>query len=114
MYSLDKDGVTLGTDWGVVGLSKIDDFRDEGFAEDDIVGFEVEVADAEVCEVHESVHNVEQDEQLAVEGDWLGSIHDVKPQLFALEVLHHYCLMQFRVFVDDSEVLRQKIRALTL
>lgn len=32
----------------MVGLSKVDDLGDEGGAEDDVIGFDIEVADSEV------------------------------------------------------------------
>ena len=43
-------------------LSEVDYLGYEGFAEDDVVGFDVEVADSKVGEVHHPVHHVEQDE----------------------------------------------------
>lgn len=57
------------------------------------------------------MHHVEQDEELAREGDRLAASSDIVAQLFALEVLHHDCLGKFGGFVDYSVVLGEEIGA---
>lgn len=46
MCNLDEGLVTLGANRGVVCLPEIDDLGDEGLAEDDVVRFDVKVADS--------------------------------------------------------------------
>ena len=60
------------------------------------------------------MHHVEQDEELAREGDRLAASCDILAQLIALEVLHHDCLGKFGGFVYYSVVLGEEIGARAL
>ena len=94
----------------MVGLSEVDYFSDELFANYDVDGFEVEVDDAVVLEIAKAVDDIEKDADLRPKGDRDCSCHDVEVEFVALDVFHEQTVGAIEGFFL-SIIFRDEIRA---
>lgn len=95
-------------EFGVVGLSEVDEFEGEAAVGHDVGGLEVEVGDAVLLEVAEGLRDHKEEIDLGVEGEGVGVALNVLAEVGVADVVDEQVVLVGVVLLGEQVVLGQE------